>query len=62
MYFSIWLVYSFLLSLFIYLERQREHEWGQAEREGNIESQAGSALSGTQPDAGLELTKGEIVT
>ena len=36
----------YMLSLFIYFEREREHEWGRGrEREEGRESQAGSALS-----------------
>ena len=37
---------------------------GGAEREGDTESEAGSRLRAvsTEPDAGLELTKGEIMT
>ena len=38
--------------------------WGRAEREGDTESEAGSRLRavGTEPDAGFELMKCEIVT
>ena len=37
---------------------------GGAEREGDTESEAGSRLQAvsTEPDAGLELTNGEIMT
>ena len=37
---------------------------GGAEREGDTESEAGSRLGAvsTEPDGGLELTDGEIVT
>ena len=50
-------VYSFL--------RDRESaSGGGAEREGDTESEAGSALPAVspEPDAGLELTNREIVT
>ena len=56
--------------LFIYFlkfifEREREREWWRGrEREGDAESEAGSrhrAVS-TEPDAGLELTNGQIMT
>ena len=50
--------------LFIF-ERETEHEWGGgAEGEGDTESQAGSRLRAvsTEPDAGPELTNGEIMT
>ena len=37
---------------------------GEAEREGNTESEAGSRLRAvsTEPDVGLELTNSEIMT
>ena len=35
---------------------------GRAEREGDTESEAGSRLISTEPDAGLELRNCEIVT
>ena len=50
--------------LFIF-ERQREaeHKWGRAEREGATESEAGSRLwaVSTEPQAGLKLTNLEIM-
>ena len=45
--------------------RETEHEWGRGgEREGDVESEAGSRLRavGTEPDAGLELTNRDIMT
>ena len=44
--------------------RDREREWGGAEREGDTESKAGSRLRAvsTEPGAGLELTNCEIAT
>ena len=42
--------------------RETEHEWGRGrEREGDPESTAGFELS-AQPEAGLELGNGEIMT
>ena len=45
-------------------ERETEHKWGRAEREGDSESEAGSRLRAvsTGPDAGLELTDRGIRT
>ena len=45
-------------------QRETEHEWGRAEREGDTESEAGSKLRAISPgpDAGLELMNREIVT
>ena len=42
--------------------RETEHKWGRG-REGDTESEAGSRLRAvsTEPDAGLELTNGEIM-
>ena len=52
--------------MFIYFwERQRQNAGGLgAEREGDTGSQAGSRLQAvsTEPDVGLELTSGEIMT
>ena len=46
-------------------EKETEHEWGRGrDREGDTESKAGSrprAVS-TEPDAGLKLGNGEIMT
>ena len=44
-------------------EREREHKQGGG-REGDTESKAGSRLWAviTEPDMGLELTNGEIMT
>ena len=56
---------SFNIYLFIYFERQIECEWGRSrEREGDTESEAGSRLwaVSTEPDTGLELMNGEIMT
>ena len=51
---------------FIYFERGRERvQVGRGtEREGDTESEAGSRLQAvsTEPDTGLELTNGEIMT
>ena len=56
----------FFFLIFIYFgERQRQDaSWLGAEREGGTESEAGSRLRAvsTEPDAGLELTSGEIMT
>ena len=48
--------------MFIF-EREKDSERG-AEREGDIESEAGSGLRtvSTEPDVGLELTDHEIMT
>ena len=45
-------------------ERERNHKWGMAEKEGDAESEAGSRLQdvSTEPDAGLELKNCEIMT
>ena len=45
-------------------EREREHEPGGAEREGDTELEAGSSLWAVspEPNAGLEPTNCEIVT
>ena len=44
---------------------ETEHEWGR-ERETETESEAGSRIQllavSTEPNAGLELTNGEIMT
>ena len=47
--------------MFIHFLRERAHEQGRAEREGDTESEAGSRLS-TKPNVGLELTSHEIMT
>ena len=50
--------------MFIF-ETEKEHEQGKGrDREGDIESEAGSRLRAvsTEPDAGLELTDREITT
>ena len=53
-------------STFIYFfDRERQSaSRGEAEREGDTESEAGSGLRavGAEPDAGLELTDREITT
>ena len=57
------LSYNFLLSLFIYFDRERERDLKSGrgrEREEKSESQAGSALS-TEPNEGLKPTNGGIV-
>ena len=45
-------------------QRETEHEWGRAEREGDTESEAGSRLQAvsTEPDMGLEPMNREIMT
>ena len=45
-------------------ERQKEYEWGRAEREGDTESEAGPRLRAvsTEPKVGLEPTSREIMT
>ena len=54
--------------MFIFIfERERERQsvsGGEAERQGDAESEAGSRLGavGTEPDAGLEPTTWEIMT
>ena len=52
--------------MFIYFwERERQSvSWEGTDREGDIESKAGSRLwaVSTEPDVGLELTNGEIMT
>ena len=48
----------------VYFWELQSMSWGGAKREGNTESKAGSKLwaVNTEPDAGLELTNGEIMT
>ena len=67
---SIWksgsLILFFNIDLFL-RERERERERahaGGAGREGDTESKAGSRLQpvSTEPNAGLELTSGDITT
>ena len=51
--------------MFIYFETETEHERGRdREREGETESEAGSRLQAvsTEPNTGLELVDGEIMT
>ena len=50
--------------LFIFERPRQSASGGEAEREGDTESEAGSRLwaVSTEPDAGLELTNCEIVT
>ena len=53
--------------MFIYFLRERERQsasGGGADREGDMESEAGSRLRAvsTEPDAGLKLTSCEIMT
>ena len=45
-------------------DRQTEHEWGGAEREGDTEPETGSRLRvvGTEPDVGLNPTNRKIMT
>ena len=55
----------FLIFYFLMFHFEREHEWGRGRESGeDTESEAGSRLRAvsTEPDAGLELTDGEIVT
>ena len=55
-------LFFFLECLFILREKKRERaSRGGAER-GDRESQAGSVLSGPEPNTGLELTNWEIMT
>ena len=70
-YFSFFLIfiYLFILIFFfnVYLflgQRETEHDWGGAEREGDTEYETSSRLwaVSTEPDVGLELTDREIVT
>ena len=53
----------FFSCLFLYL-RERQHDWGGAEREGDTESEASSSLwaVSTEPDAGLKFRNCEIMT
>ena len=54
-----------LFNVYLFLgQRETEHEWGGAEREGDTESETGSRLRAIspEPDAGLELAEREIVT
>ena len=63
---SSFFLYTFFFNVYVLL-RQRETECEQErgrEREGDTESEAGSGLPAvsTEPNAGLELTSGEIMT
>ena len=60
---------SFCFKCLFIFEREREREsqstsWGGAEREGDIESEAGFRLRtvSTEPIAGLKVTNCEIMT
>ena len=55
-------VFCFVFNVYSFL-RDRECK-GRAEREGDTESETGSWVraASTEPDAGLELTDGKIVT
>ena len=50
--------------MFIFERQRQSTSRGGIEREGNIESEAGSRLRAvsTEPDVGLELTNREIMT
>ena len=50
--------------MFIFETERQSMSRGGAEREGDTESEAGSRLRAvsTDPDAGLELTNGDIMT
>ena len=48
--------------MFVYLREREREEVGQRQREGDRGSEAGSALTATEPGAGLELTNPEIMT
>ena len=52
-----------LFNVYLFL-RETERSRGEAEREGDTESEAGSRLRAvsTEPDVGLELTSCEIMT
>ena len=54
------------LKMFLHFLRveRTEYEGGGAEREGDTESEAGSRFQavGTEPNGGLELMNGEIMT
>ena len=53
-----------VFNVYLFFERERGHERGGAEREGDTESEADSRLRAvsTEPNAGLEPTNREIVT
>ena len=58
-----WVLFFFFLSLFIYFEGERKRtQAGKGQREGEIESQAGSVLSVQKPDTELKLTNCDIKT
>ena len=48
--------------MFIYFERQIEHEWGRGRETGGERIPSGLHTVSTDPDAGLELTSSEIIT
>ena len=55
----------FFLNVYLFeRERERERDWGGAEREGDTESKAGSRFHtvSTEPEVGLEPTNQEIMT
>ena len=55
-FFNVFLMFTF--------DKEREHEQGRAESEGDTESQADTRLCAlsTEPDIGLELINCEIIT
>ena len=63
-----WVATSIFFNVYLFLrERERERQSmsrGGEKKEGDTESEAGSRLRAvsTEPEAGLELTSGEIVT
>ena len=58
-----YLTFFFFLMIYLLLRESASTSGGGAEREGDIESEAGSRLRAvsTEPDAGLEPTTQEIM-
>ena len=56
--------FFFFFNVYLLLRERQSARGGGAEREGDIESEAGARLRAvsTEPDTGLELTKCEIMT
>ena len=62
---SVVFFFDFFLHLFVFdRQKETEHKWGGAEREGDTESEAGSRLRAvsTEPYTGLELEECETMT